>query len=741
MPSPNAIIVNLTSSISLDTAVVRVTTGYQKNKDHLGTFFVLVRVEEIATLVPWADGFASFLEETYYRSIEIDPLVTIERALSITRRHGRAKLQQIIRERRNLNPEATHYCFGAIKDNELWLTHSGSLQAFLLHKFNRAMNGGTRYRWLDVFKTPAPRQTAATDLALSATIVSGPINDKDCFILSTSFIIDIIGLERLEKIMSGRPWENIEADFARHFRTSGGRWTFGCIMLRSGGVEAIKSEEAANLPKFIADNKSKKIANLGYTGGPTKKRLWRIFTALPSYLAGSKKSQSGKITTTPRSSLAWRLGRLVRATGSFSIRILLWLILAPTRFIVSATTKDDRQHLKNSWRIKYDSLLNTTVEYLKSLPTSAQRLLIISLLFAYLFVQSLVFLSVRQERDAEIVSRRAKITGIQEQLDAAESNIIFHNTKKAASLIQDAEERINNLPQKTRDQQRAVAMIRQSLAETRNHLERVVTVDAPVTVGQAAATAFTDPDGFLLLSDQLLLYRGANNSFAVMNIKNGEIKASQVTSVNIGRIKIGQKDEAGRLVFLQDKAGLAVLNLASNTLSAEIIANAKFNAASFGFYNGRLYLLDPAGHQVWRYQKTAAGYGRGAPWLKGNVEDTRDGTALVVDGSIYLLLKNGIVKKFENGNETAAGWSAQTLLTPPAYAERLQSPTNSKSLYALDRASRRIFVWSKADGRLAIQYYAPKLDNLKDFAVDEKNNVIYILNGSEIVKIPLNQNI
>ena len=119
MNQPKTIIINLTSSISLDTVVTRVMNAPDEGKEHLGAFFVLIRIEEIATLVPWATTFAKFLEDTYYHSITLDPMMNIERALSITMRQGRNKLQQICREARNLNSESVHYCFGALKDNNL----------------------------------------------------------------------------------------------------------------------------------------------------------------------------------------------------------------------------------------------------------------------------------------------------------------------------------------------------------------------------------------------------------------------------------------------------------------------------------------------------------------------------------------------------------------------------------------------------------------------------------------------
>ncbi|KKU48318.1 hypothetical protein A3H10_05160 [Candidatus Uhrbacteria bacterium RIFCSPLOWO2_12_FULL_46_10] len=734
MNQRKTIVINLTSSISLDTVAARVTSAPDEGKKHLGTFFVLLRVEEIATLVPWATTFAKFLEDTYYHSITLDPMMNIERALSITMRQGRNKLQQICREARNLNSEAIHYCFGALKNNNLFLTHSGVLQAYLLHQFRHAPNSTSRYRWLDIFQTPSPHKTSASEKTIAQTIVSGPIGDYDTFILCAPSITDLISLERLEKII-GVSLEGVETTLAQYFRTGGGRWAFGAIILRPDEPEALKVGTTPQARTTLADKRSDATV---FPVTPNKwpiKRLWQSIANLPSHFSASKKYQVSYTNLKSKPNMAWRLGRLVRQLGSFLILVALLVILAPIRLMATILVKEKRQQMQIVYKMQYDILVSRIVKYLKSLPRSAQRLLVISLLFAFLFVQSLVFLAARREREAEIVDRKNRMAKIQEQLDEAESNIIFHNTKMAVALIQGAEELINNLPQKTHEQQQAIILLKQSLEETRNHLERTIVINTSTMVGEASSIGFTDPDGLLLMDDQILLYRGENNSFAQMSIKTGATKTSQITSANIGRLKNGIKDEEGRLVFMQNGRGLAVLNLISNTLSPEIVENARLTAPAFSIYNKRLYLLDPIGRQIWRYQKTASGYGRVAPWLKGNTDAIAEGNGLIVDGSVYILFKNGIVKKYDSGNETA--WGAQTLLKPPALAERLQAPIGSKSLYALDRASRRVFVWDRIDGHLVTQYSLPNMQNLKDFAVDEKNNLIYILNGSEVLKISL----
>lgn len=736
MNQRHAIVINLTSSISLDTVVGRVVDLLDEKKSALGSFFILLHVEDISSLVPWTAAFVKFLEETYYQTLDADPLISVERALSITRQKAKNKLQQLSREGQGLNLETVHYCFGALKSSELYLTHTSGIQAYLLHQFKSADRETPRYRWLDILKTPSSRAGGAQETPLMTTIVSGPIGNNDVLIICTPSITDAMGLERLGKIVTDVTWEGIETILMRHFRATGGRWTFGALLLRPQEASVSPARAVTSSMLNLASKEKNTSSLLVKQNSSFYKRLGQGAVRLMGQLIAKKQRGASRSFFAPKPSWGWRAGRAMRQIWRLFIRTALFLILAPFRLLSAALTEVGRQNTKNAIRQYYDTLVNHLTVYLRSLPRSAQRLLIVALIFAFLFMQSLVFLAARKTRENQQIQERQRLLQIQEQLDAAESSIIFRDSEKAIILLQQAQDSIKQLPRRTREQREAADFLEQSLTEVIGHLERVVTITDSAIVSELSPSAIVKPDGLLLAGENLLLFKSENNIFVNVNNKSGEAKRPMVSSVNIGRVQIGLEDEGSRFVFWHDGQGLAVLDLATNTLSGEAIENIKYKASAFGLYNKRLYLLDPSGRQIWRYQKTSAGYGRGSPWLKGNMEEITNASGLVVDGSVYILLKNGTVKKFNNGNE--ADWHAPPLLNPPQNAGHFKSPSNSKFLYALDKESKRIFVWEKTNGRLTTQYLLKNLTSLQDFTVDEKNNTIYILNGSAIEKIPIN---
>jgi hypothetical protein len=421
-------------------------------------------------------------------------------------------------------------------------------------------------------------------------------------------------------------------------------------------------------------------------------------------------------------------GRISRSL----IHLALLAVLAPLRLAAAVGTADGRSRITESLRRRSAAAVDGLTVRLRALPRSAQRLATVALLFGYLFVQSLVFLAERQSRDADVAAGTRLALEIQTQLDDAEMNIIFKDNERAAALLRSAESALAALPERTRAERRRSALLSQSLDELRTRLERVVTVPAPTALARAAVA---DPSGLLLGGGELLLYRADAPAFASVDRRTGAVTARAVTA-DVGRLRQSLADDRGRFIFLDERGDLAVLDLAAGALAGQTVVDPPAAAASFALYNGRLYILDHASRQVWRYQPTAGSYARRAPWLVGNTERIAGATGLVVDGDVYLLFREGTVEKFSNGAAVQT-WRAQAPLTLARGAAALTSPPGSSSLYAFDRDSRRVFRWAKEDGRLAAQYVFPDLADLKGFAVDEAANALYLLNGSDVLTAPI----
>jgi hypothetical protein len=107
---------------------------------------------------------------------------------------------------------------------------------------------------------------------------------------------------------------------------------------------------------------------------------------------------------------------------------------------------------------------------------------------------------------------------------------------------------------------------------------------------------------------------------------------------------------------------------------------------------------------------------------------------MAIDGNIYVALSSGNILKFQSGKHQDFKLN---LASPLSGNLKLYTENGFNYLYVLDRQNKTILVIKKngADaGALQISYTSDQFNNLKDFAVDEKNKLIFVLNGTSLLK-------
>jgi len=169
-------------------------------------------------------------------------------------------------------------------------------------------------------------------------------------------------------------------------------------------------------------------------------------------------------------------------------------------------------------------------------------------------------------------------------------------------------------------------------------------------------------------------------------------------------------------------------------------------ATSISSYFNNLYLLVPNDNQIYKYALLANGYSNKTNYINDNSNvDLSNAIDIAIDGSIYILKKDGCVLQYLAGNLVdfeISGIPPQEFDTADAEEGKLLSPTkiitnaDIDEIYILDPGARRIVVFDKL-GDYVTQYISNKFTDLKDFWVDWENKKIYVLSGSEVYEIAL----
>jgi len=146
-------------------------------------------------------------------------------------------------------------------------------------------------------------------------------------------------------------------------------------------------------------------------------------------------------------------------------------------------------------------------------------------------------------------------------------------------------------------------------------------------------------------------------------------------------------------------------------------------------FEGNLYILDPKASQVWRYVPTDNGFDSERRAALPSV-DLRDALDLVIDGDVYLLLRDGKVLKFSNGRPHP--FSQDGLDRPLLRPVALFADPATKALYVADAGNNRIVVFNKADGKFLRQYLLPDATAVYDLWVDEGQGTLLMVGDARL---------
>lgn len=260
---------------------------------------------------------------------------------------------------------------------------------------------------------------------------------------------------------------------------------------------------------------------------------------------------------------------------------------------------------------------------------------------------------------------------------------------------------------------------------------------------QFAQIAATDQDIFLLDRQNRVYHY-------VVNDVSGETKSAEAGAVilapgqTVGAVTISKTllltqvtrgTDKTLIVAVTDKGFLAY-DLESKEWSAYDIQDTdKWGAlrAVEGF-NGNLYLLDAQNNQIHKYTATAAGYTpQAAPYFSANAQiDLSKAVDMAIDGDVWILNDNGIVRRFRSGANVPFQLGA--LETPLKNPVALYARAGSDSLYIADAGNQRIVEFDK-NGKFVRQFKAAAektdaLTNLQDLTINELKRKVYFVNSN-----------
>lgn len=163
------------------------------------------------------------------------------------------------------------------------------------------------------------------------------------------------------------------------------------------------------------------------------------------------------------------------------------------------------------------------------------------------------------------------------------------------------------------------------------------------------------------------------------------------------------------------------------------------NPAAMAVYGGRLYLLDPAAGQIWRYLPQNGGFGGEAePYFSSEAPPLSGARDMAVDGNIYVLFEDGEVARYLEGRAMPF---AVTHVPPPSprfVALAVDPDLTNGPVYLADGASDRI-VLLRETGTFCAQLRSPaeEFQGLQALTISETGDTLFVLAQGKIYRVAI----
>ncbi|MFA6382653.1 MAG: hypothetical protein WCX08_05305 [Candidatus Buchananbacteria bacterium] len=731
----------------------------------LGKVFGLIEIESTHPQIPkLIDLIIEEIKNHYYGQDNLTqgedfPLISeyFESVLKKTNLSIAAFLES---EQISLDLEKVNILLATCVNYEIHFTLVGNIAAILF--FNTARGS---YRIINILETTKSPTAFPDPLKFFSQVISGKLRPQDVLFIGTANILDYFSLERIKNILTGQKPVDGTQELNQLLSQIGNKENFGVITLELLKM-AISVKAPARLEEFNYSEAASKdsMRELIHTEKETEKLLTPSFRPEVKKYFNSVKEGAQNYFSQAKSKLALphkrprpailnqnfkpkinlnsqisSINNRIKNLGQIKIftrikgRIKnIFLPLAPLLKKLLNLVGDNFVGKKIS-RLAKKIFADLSTRF-KKLPQKSQRLLAIIIILVTLFSLSIIFLVVKNRYDRKLQQFNQTVTDAENKKNESEASLIYRDENQARQLLIDARNLLNALNPGTKEQKDKVSRLKTEIENQLEKLRHIVYVQEPI---QLVNFQNLDPGvkiaNFSVLAGKNIYVQNQNNeSIYKANIDSRVI--STLTSPKTGNLTSGIAVAADQILFLNEAKSAFQLNPGNDAVSNSKInigANAKI--ADLTTYNGKIYLLDPTGNQIYRYTRAGDNFGNPTNWITEAGVNLADAKSLTIDGTIYILKTNGEILKFDNGK--TVDFKINVIDPPLAAPTKIKTSAELKYIYILDPPAKRLLVLAK-DGRLISQYISQKFDDLKDFNVNEAAKTIYILNGTSIFGVP-----
>ncbi|PIT95183.1 hypothetical protein COT98_00800 [Candidatus Falkowbacteria bacterium CG10_big_fil_rev_8_21_14_0_10_39_9] len=676
-----------------------------------GKLFILIEVEaKKSDANKIIDFVVSDINTNYYQNEKLMLREKIE-ALKIENifetvlvKTNKNLIDFLSKEKIALSPKSINATIGIIFDNELHFSNIGTNQALLLYKEDT----DSKYKMINVERNDDTKNLGGDNInfkKLFSSIISGEMPTKSYFIFANESLSEyLFNQELIEIITKLAPLGAAEQIKNTLFKINSFIPFLGIIIknnLHHEEPESIEDYRQVEAARSNANHRYEApTSNLTTTAEKTEQIL----------------SPVSVVNTKKVGGFCWRV---IKKINPFRLRGKLWrLIFKP---------KDKTANIQTV-ALNKDTLALETPKR----PSKTKKILLIILTITLLaFLTNLIYQKTKTKKTEQAQISKSYEDVIKQKENQFESYWLYSDEKSAKGVLEELKTYLDSIPEDKEGQingySELLAKYNEQVARSQHitQIEQLKTIaDFSIIGGDLSIENIT------MIGDKIYASDSSKKAIYRLNTKDNVsavISSDQIKSY----LRCPTISKNGSIYYL-DENQVVVLNPQDEKLTINKLATTSSqNLIGLYNYTDKLYTLDKAKNQLYRYVLTNNEYPTAEPRLKSKL-DASDINSFTIDdaGNAYFLKSSGVVQKF---------YGTEQKFTLDTVDPTLSNPTIIKVLsdiYILDPANKRLAIFDK-DGKAKKQYKSEQFTDLKDFVVNEKTKRAYMLTDNLILELPL----
>ncbi|NTW22226.1 hypothetical protein HGA34_01620 [Candidatus Falkowbacteria bacterium] len=622
---------------------------------------------------------------------------------------------------------------GVIFENELHFSVIGANKAFLAYLNPKDLDGRD-YRITEITgRVDSEPVAPVVATKIFSNVINGQLPEKGYFIFSNEALPEYVSSKQLMEIVTTLSPVSAVEQLKNQLAKVNAYVSFLALIIKNTVGQAANPADRI----ILSGSSQNSINSLNSTEQATERLLtpsgvidlkswiqkitrWRpkLGVSLPRSAKGGQLSISDRVASKKRTGLFW-------LKKSFQVVLAFFLVLFDLIKGLPQFLKADR------WQKSLNSAKQRTASFFlwfKNLERKHQVVIVVVLVTLGFFVENLFTLKQRNYEEALEQNHQDSAKLIEQKETAVESSLIYKNEDGANQILSEIKPLLDQLPADDPQYAELFKKYEQQVAKLRKE-NKTNPVEA---ANFAQISPQAKPENLSLIAGQLVAGDAANSAIYRFDLatKSGTIKNDFTDQVS--ELRLPALDEKSASFLNKDK----VIEFDPTTGKAK-----QFNLepqgnpigiANQAIYNGKLYQLNSADRQIYRFNKTSASYSGGSAWLKQPANELAGAVSLSIDSSIFVLVDNGQIYKYLRGEPEP--FTTPKIQPPVAKASKLF--ITDKKILIFEPAAKRIISLDK-NGNFINQATFAGLNEPRDAAFSADGSKAYILSGSSAWEINL----